>query len=122
MNKTLAHKLASWFLAVVLLPVLILAGAETALRGAGFGRTTRPFTIMPHGERSYALRNKAFIGMFFPWDVPLAQWEPVEQVIAREKPQNVYRITLVQISFSWTGSFVSLTSIQTQQILRNALF
>ncbi|HXI69609.1 MAG TPA: hypothetical protein VNN22_04555 [Verrucomicrobiae bacterium] len=80
------------FIAVIVLPLLLLGGLEMGLRLAGYGYATGFFEKIRVGEKEFLVNNENFSLRFFP--PQLARW-PGPVMIAAEKPANTYRIFIL---------------------------
>lgn len=88
----LLRALATWFLCLVVLPVLLLACAEGGLRLAGYGYSTAPFIKKEFEGQRYYFRNRHFFDAYQEWRIPSENWEKDELVVPAEKAAGVCRI------------------------------
>ncbi|HVM49560.1 MAG TPA: hypothetical protein VMU04_16140, partial [Candidatus Acidoferrum sp.] len=79
-------------IAAVLLPLLLLAGLEGALRLAGYGYTTGFFRHVRIAGRDFLVNNETFSLQYFP--PQLARW-PDPIMIEARKPADTYRIFIL---------------------------
>ena len=80
------------FIALVVLPLLLLGGLEMVLRLAGYGYATGFFEKIRVGEKEFLVNNENFSMRFFP--PQLARW-PSPVMLAAKKPANTYRIFIL---------------------------
>src|SRR5262249_20396390 len=73
----------------VLLPLLMLFGAEVALRIAGYGHSTKFFKPLRIGTRDLLVENDKFGFRFFPAELARS---PAPIVMEAKKPPGTYRI------------------------------
>ncbi len=85
-------RLFLWLTVCVILPAGLLAGAEGALRAAGYGESTEPFIGRTCGGKRVFFRNKAFLQQFFAKRITPEEWEKPEFAVAAEKPADTVRI------------------------------
>jgi tetratricopeptide (TPR) repeat protein len=83
------HKWLFRAAALLIVPLLMLAGLEAALRLGGCGYPTSLFEKVRLNGRDYLLNNEKFSLRFFPPD--LSRW-PEPLMIEAVKPANTYRI------------------------------
>ena len=76
-------------IALVLLPVLTLAGLELVLRLSGYGHATSLFKNIQIGGKEFMAINESFSLRFFPPE--LARW-PYPIMMEAKKPADTYRI------------------------------
>jgi tetratricopeptide (TPR) repeat protein len=76
----------------VILPLLLLAGAEGGLRLAGYGYSTRPFIQRSCGGGTVHIRNKAFLEQFFSEPIQQFIWEWPQFAVPADKPAGACRI------------------------------
>jgi len=80
------------FVALAVLPLMLLGGLEAGLRLAGYGYSTCFFEKIRVGEKDFWITNPDFSLRFFP--PQLARWpEPTRLEV--KKPANVYRIFIL---------------------------
>ncbi len=79
-------------MALVLLPLLLLVGAEAGLRLAGYGQATGFFEKISVGDKHYLVNNEDFSLRFFP--PQLARW-PGPVMLETPKPANTYRVFIL---------------------------
>jgi tetratricopeptide (TPR) repeat protein len=80
------------FIAMAVLPLMLLGGLEVGLRLAGFGYSTCFFEKIRIGEKDFWINNDGFSLRFFP--PQLARWsDPV--MLEAKKPANTYRIFIL---------------------------
>jgi tetratricopeptide (TPR) repeat protein len=77
------------FIALVVLPLLLLGGVEAGLRVAGYGYPTDFFKKFRVGDKDYFISNENFTLRFFPSQ--LARW-PVPFIFPATKPPDTIRI------------------------------
>ncbi len=77
------------FVALIILPLLLLGGLEIFLRLAGYGYPTGFFEKIHVGDKDYFVNNENFSLRFFP--PQLARW-PGPVMFEAKKPANTYRI------------------------------
>jgi tetratricopeptide (TPR) repeat protein len=77
------------FIALVVLPLLLLGGVEAGLRMAGYGYPTDFFKKFRVGDKDYFISNENFTLRFFPSQ--LARW-PVPFIFPAIKPPDTIRI------------------------------
>ncbi len=77
------------FIALFVLPLLLLGGLEIILRLAGYGYSTGFLEKIRVGEKDYFVNNEDFSLRFFP--PQLARW-PGPVMFAAQKPANTFRI------------------------------
>ena len=80
------------FIALVVLPLLLLGGLEMILRLTGYGYSTNFFQKVHIGDRDFLVDNVNFSLRFFP--PQLARW-PGPVMMAAQKPANTYRIFIL---------------------------
>jgi tetratricopeptide (TPR) repeat protein len=80
------------FIALVVLPLILLGGLEFVLRLAGYGYTTGFFEKIRVGGREFLVDNVNFSLRFFP---PRLAREPGPVMMALKKPANTYRIFIL---------------------------
>jgi hypothetical protein len=80
------------FIALVVLPLLLLGGLEVDLRLSGYGYSTSFFEKIRVGEKDFLVDNENFSMRFFP--PQLARWSGPVMMEAR-KPANTYRIFIL---------------------------
>jgi tetratricopeptide (TPR) repeat protein len=80
------------FIALVVLPLLLLGGLEVVLRLAGYGYATGFFEKIRAGEKDFLVNNENFSLRFFP--PQLARW-PSPVMFEAKKPANTYRIFIL---------------------------
>ncbi len=80
------------FVALVILPLLLLGGLEMILRLAGYGYATGFFEKVRIGDQDYFVNNENFSLRFFP--PQLARW-PGPVMMAVKKPADTYRIFIL---------------------------
>lgn len=78
--------------AVVIVPLLALAGLEATLRLAGYGYNTSFFEKIRVGQKDFLTFNSSFGLRFFP--PQLARW-PDPIMLAAKKPPGTYRIFIL---------------------------
>lgn len=71
-------------------PALVLAGLETGLRAAGYGRSTR--FLIPDREPGYYRTNQDYVRLFMPEGFDL---RPLNYRVARAKPANTIRVVVL---------------------------
>ncbi len=76
-------------------PLLILGAAETGLRLAGYGRTTKPFLMHTIDGKKYAAVNMSFFVQFMPIMTDSLGTMPYDVVIPVEKPPNTCRVAVL---------------------------
>jgi tetratricopeptide (TPR) repeat protein len=79
-------------MALTLIPLLVLAGLEAALRLAGYGYATGFFQRQQIGEKQFLVENPTFSLRFFP--PALARW-PTPIRMAAVKPPRTFRIFIL---------------------------
>jgi tetratricopeptide (TPR) repeat protein len=77
------------FIALIILPLLLLVGVEAGLRLAGYGYPTGFFKKIRIGDKNYFINNENFTLRFFP--PQLARW-PVPFIFPAAKPPDTIRI------------------------------
>ncbi len=77
------------FIAMIVLPLLVLGGLEAALRLGGYGYDTGFFKKVRVNGKAYYINNENFSLRFFP--APLARW-PDPFIFPVEKPPDTVRI------------------------------
>jgi hypothetical protein len=80
------------FIALVVMPLLLLGGLEIVLRLAGYGYSTGFFEKIRVGEKEFLVNNENFSLRFFP--PQLARW-PGPVMMEAKKPANTYRIFIL---------------------------
>ena len=80
------------FIALAVLPLMLLGGLEVGLRLAGYGYSTCFFEKIRVGEKDFWITNPDFSLRFFP--PQLARW-PEPTMLEVKKPANVYRIFIL---------------------------
>jgi tetratricopeptide (TPR) repeat protein len=80
------------FIALAVLPLMLLGGLEAGLRLAGYGYATCFFEKIRVGEKDFWITNPDFSLRFFP--PQLARW-PEPTMLEAKKPANVYRIFIL---------------------------
>jgi tetratricopeptide (TPR) repeat protein len=83
------RKWAFRFIALVVLPLLLLGGVEAGLRLAGYGYPTGFFKEIRIGDKNYFINNENFTLRFFP--PQLARW-PDPFLFPATKPPDTIRI------------------------------
>lgn len=89
---TPARKWLFRFLALIVIPLVLLGGTEAGLRLAGYGYRTGFFKEIHIGQESFYVNNDTFALRFFP--PPLARW-PTPFKMAVPKPAGTYRIFIL---------------------------
>ena len=77
------------FIALVVLPLMLLGGVEAGLRLAGYGYPTGFFKTIRVGDKDYFINNESFTLRFFP--PQLARW-PDPFLFPAVKPPDTIRI------------------------------
>ncbi len=77
------------FIALIVLPLLLLGGVEAGLRLAGYGYPTGFFKKIRIGDKNYFINNENFTLRFFP--PQLARW-PDPFLFPATKPPDTVRI------------------------------
>jgi tetratricopeptide (TPR) repeat protein len=80
------------FIALVVLPLLLLGGLEMVLRLAGYGYSTGFFEKVRVGGKDYLIPNENFSLRFFP---PQLARRPSPFMMAAKKPAGTYRIFIL---------------------------
>ena len=83
------RKWAFRFIALIVLPLLLLGGVEAGLRLAGYGYPTGFFKKIRIGDKNYFINNENFTLRFFP--PQLARW-PDPFLFPATKPPDTVRI------------------------------
>jgi tetratricopeptide (TPR) repeat protein len=102
-KKSFFRKLAQWFIALVVLPLALLACVEIGMHVLGIGHSTRPFIEKRINGENVFIRNRAFIEQFFTWKLT-GQWIPTTFAV-RQKQEKTYRIFVFGSSAAagWPG-------------------
>ncbi len=80
-------------LVLAIVPVLLLAGIETAFRLAGYGHSTRFLIGERNGGETFYRSNKAFFQQFFSLPVEsFTNWDELEFAVPAKKAANACRI------------------------------
>ncbi len=80
------------FIALVVLPLMLLGGFEAGLRLVGYGYSTSFFKKVRVGEKEFWINNEDFSLRFFP---PQLARRPGPVMMAVQKPPNTYRIFIL---------------------------
>jgi len=107
------RRCASWFAALVVVPVLLLVALEGMLRLADFGEDRCPFIRRVCDGRTYYVRNIGFFNQFF-WGGFGAVSEAIDLFeVPRTKPPNTVRIFVLGGSAAqgWPGGEVSFPRV-----------
>ena len=80
------------FIALVVMPLLLLGGLEIILRLSGYGYPTGFFEKIRVGEREFLVNNENFSRRFFP---PQLARFPSPVMLEAKKPANTYRIFIL---------------------------
>ncbi|HOZ45173.1 MAG TPA: tetratricopeptide repeat protein [Candidatus Hydrogenedentes bacterium] len=78
--------------AMVAVPLGVLAAAEMGLRAAGYGRSMRPFVKRSSGDQCIYIRNLGFFDQFFSGPTVSDMACPDNFEIVQPKAANAYRI------------------------------
>ena len=92
-GRAVCSRWVQWIVAVLIVPVIILALLELGLRVAGYGHSTRVFVRKDFGGGAFYVSNKAFYQQFFalPFE-SLVNWDDLEFQVPAVKPANTFRI------------------------------
>lgn len=89
-RKSCLGTLFQWFLALLVMPAILLVLGEVGLRAIGFGHTTKPFIVKQLDNDTAYIRNKAFLEQFFTWTVSPDQM--MDFTVMKNKPDMTYRV------------------------------